>query len=55
MSQCPLFVLRENLKKRPSWEGKIRANCGNCRRWDWDAGRCGEEEKLKKTEIKREV
>ena len=55
MSICPLFMPREDLKERPAWEGEIKANCGNSAWWDWDAGRCGEEEKLKKTEIKREV
>ena len=55
MNQCPMFALRKDLKGRAAWEGRIRINCGNCANWDWGGQRCQEEEKLKKTEIKREV
>lgn len=42
MSNCPLFVPRKEK------EGVEKANCGNCKHWDWKRQRCREEEKLKK-------
>ena len=57
MSRCPMFVVMVNVKTAKTdvnsdvygdacSAGDAKANCGNCGRWDKEAGRCRGEQEL---------